>query len=97
MSIVVLFQMSAKKESLEELLKYFKEILAETRSYEGCQGVHLYQNKETPTKLTIHAKWVSEEAQKKYIAWRMETGEFDKLSAMLAESPSMQYYNIVDE
>jgi hypothetical protein len=57
----------------------------------------LYQNKETPTKLTIHAKWVSEEAQKKYIAWRMETGEFDKLSPMLAESPSMQYYNIIDE
>lgn len=97
MSIVVLFQMSAKEESLEELIKYFKEILVETRSYEGCQGVHLYQNKETPTKLTIHAKWVSEEAQKKYIAWRMETGEFDRLNSMLTEPPSMQYYDIIDE
>jgi len=97
MSIVVLFQMCTKKESLEELIKYLKEIIVETRSYEGCQGVHLYQNKETPTKLTIHAKWVSEEAQKKYIAWRMETGELDKLTPMLSEPPSMQYYDIVDE
>ena len=97
MSIVVLFQMSAKKESLEELIKYFKEILVETRSYEGCQGVHVYQNKESPTKLTIHAKWVSEEAQKKYITWRMEAGEFDKLSSMLSEPPTMQYFDIVDE
>ena len=97
MSIVVLFQMSAKKESLEKLIKYFKEILIETRSYEGCQGVHVYQNKESPTKLTIHAKWVSEEAQKKYIAWRMEAGEFDKLMSMLSEPPTMQYFDIVEE
>ena len=27
-------------------------------------GVQLYERKETPTKLTIHAKWVSEEAEK---------------------------------
>jgi quinol monooxygenase YgiN len=97
MSIVVLFQMNAKKESLEELIKYFKAILVETRSYEGCQGVHLYQNKDIPTKLTLQAKWVSEEVQKKYIAWRMETGEFDKLNSMLSEPPSMQYYDIIDE
>ena len=97
MSIIVLFNMSAKEESLEEIKKYFKEILPDTRSFEGCQGVHLYGNKETPTKLTIHAKWTSEEAQKKYMTWRMETGEFDKLSSMLSEPPSMQYYDIVDE
>jgi quinol monooxygenase YgiN len=57
----------------------------------------LYQNKETPTKLTLHAKWTSEEAQKKYIAWRMETGEFDNLTPMLSEPPTMQYYDIIDQ
>ena len=97
MSIIVLFNMSAKEESLEEIKKYFKEILPETRSFEGCQGVHLYGNKETPTKLTIHTKWISEEAQKKYIAWRMETGAFDKLTSMLSEPLSMKLYDIVDE
>ncbi|MDH3618884.1 MAG: antibiotic biosynthesis monooxygenase [Nitrosopumilus sp.] len=97
MSVIVLVNISAKEDSLEELKKYFKEILPDTRSYEGCQGVHLYENQETPTKLTIHAKWTSEEAQKKYMAWRIETGELDKLTPMLSEPPSMQFYNIVDE
>lgn len=97
MSIIVLVKISAKEEHLEELKQYFKKILPETRSYEGCQGIHLYENKETPTKLIIHAKWTSEEAQKKYISWRMETGEFDKLSPMLSEPLSMQYYDIVYE
>ena len=82
---------------MEELKKHLKEILPDTRSFEGCQGVQLYQNKESPTKFTIHAKWISEEAQKKYIAWRMETGALDKLSTMLSGHFDMQLYNIVDE
>ena len=97
MSVIVIANLSSKEESLEELKKYFKEILPDTRSFEGCQSVQLYQSQESPTKLTIHAKWTSEEAQKKYIAWRMETGEFDKLTPMLTEPMSMQFYNIVDE
>ena len=97
MSVIVIINLSAKDESLEELKKYFKEILPDTRSFEGCRGVQLYENKESPTKLTIHAKWISEEAQKKYMAWRMETGALDKLTPMLSGPLSLQFYNIVDE
>jgi quinol monooxygenase YgiN len=97
MSIVVIANLSAKEESLEELKNYLKETLPDTRSFEGCQGVQLYENKEFPTKLTIHAKWVSEEAQKKYVAWRMETGALNKLMTMLSEPASMPFYNIIDE
>ncbi len=97
MSVIVIVNISAKDESLEELKKYFKEILPDTRSFEGCQGVQLYENKESPTKLTVHSKWASEEAQKKYGAWRMESGAVDKISSMLSEPMSMQFYNIVDE
>ena len=97
MSVVVIVNMSVKDESLDEIKKYFKGILPDTRSFEGCQGVQLYENKESPTKLIIHAKWDSEETQKKYMAWRVETGLLDKLTPMLSEPLSMQFYNIVDE
>ena len=79
------------------LKKYLKEILPDTRSFEGCEEVQLYENKESPTKFTIHAKWTSEEAQKKYMAWRMENGSLEKITPMLSESFSMQFYDIVDE
>ena len=97
MSIVVIVNFTAKDESLEELKSYFKKILPDTRSYEGCEGVHLYENSESPTKLTIQAKWSSKEAQQKYMAWRMETGELDKLSTMISGPLTMDYYNILDE
>ena len=97
MSAIAIANLSIKEESTEEFKKYLKEILPDTRSFEGCQGVQLYENKESPTKFIIHAKWISEEAQKKYIAWRMETGSLEKLTAMLSGPFDMQLYNIIDE
>ena len=97
MSVIVLVSLDVKEESSEELKKYFKEILPDTRSFEGCQGVQLYESKESPTKMTIHAKWVSEEAQKKYMSWRIDSGALDKLIPMLSEHPNLEIYNIIDE
>ena len=97
MSVIVLVNLNVKEESVDELKKYFKEILPDTRSFEGCQGVQLYQSKESPTKMTIHAKWESEEAQKKYMSWRMDTGALDKLIPMLSEPPNLEFNNVVDE
>jgi len=97
MSIIVIMNLTVNDESLEEVKKYFKEILPDTRSFEGCQGVQLYESEEEPTKLTIHAKWISKEAQKKYIEWRMETGTLEKLMPMLSDPPNMQVHGIIDE
>ena len=96
MSVIVLVNLSIKEKSLEDFKNFFKKIIPDTRSYEGCEGVQLYQNKENPTKFTIHGKWKSVDAQKKYMAWRMEIGSFDKLQPMLSEPFSMQLYDIVD-
>ena len=48
MTAVVIVNFDVKEESIEELKKYFKEILPDTRSFEGCQGVQWYENKESP-------------------------------------------------
>ena len=97
MSIIAIMNLTVKDEHLEELKKHFKTILPDTRSFEGCQGVQLYESKDEPTKLTIHARWDSEEAQKKYIEWRMESGTLEKLMPMLSDPPNMQVYGIIDE
>ncbi len=97
MSVIVLVNLDVKEESVEELKKYLKEILPDTRSFEGCQGVQVYESKESPTKMTIHTKWTSEETQKKYMSWRIDTGALDKLMPMLSEQPNLEFYNIVDE
>lgn len=97
MSVIVTVSLDVKEDSVDELKKFFKEILPDTRSFEGCQGVQLYESRESPTKMTIHAKWISEEAQKKYMDWRIENGSLEKLMPMLSEHPNLEVYNIVDE
>ena len=97
MSVIVLVNLNVKEESIDELKTYFKEILPDTLSFEGCQEVQLYQSKESPTKMTIHAKWTSEEAQKKYMSWRMDTGALDKIIPMLSDPPNLEFYDIIDE
>lgn len=97
MSVIVLVNLNVKEGSVDDLKKYFKEILPDTRAFEGCQGVQLYQSSESPTKITIHSKWTSEEAQKKYMSWRMDSGALDKLIPMLSDHPNLEFYNIVDE
>ena len=89
--------LSIKEGSIEDFKKFFAEIIPDTRSHQGCQGVQLYQSKETPTKFTIHAKWNSEEEQNSYMKWRMEQGSFEKLEPMLSAPFSMQSYEIIDE
>ena len=97
MSVVAIAHLSIKEELTEEFKNYLKETLPDTRSFEGCQGIQLYENKESSTKFIIHAKWTSEEAQKKYIAWRIETGSLEKLTTMLSGPFDMQLYDIIDE
>jgi len=97
MSFAVIINFTVKEEFAEELKKYLKEILPDTRSFEGCLGVQLYENKESPTKMIIHSKWTSEEADKKYMAWRTETGVFDKVAPMLMDPLSLEFYNVIDD
>jgi len=97
MSVIATVSLDVKEDSVDELKKYFKEILPDTRSFEGCQGVQLYESQESPTKMMIHSKWTSEDAQKKYMEWRIENGSLEKLMPMLSEHPNLQLYNIVDE
>jgi len=77
--------------------KFLKESLPDTRSFEGCQGIQLYVSIESPSKLVLHEKWTSEEAFKKYIAWRAETRALDRLAPMLSETFNPEFYQIIDE
>ena len=97
MSVIVIINLSAKDESVEEIKKFLKESLPDTRSFEGCQGIQLYVSIESPSKLVLHEKWTSEEAFKKYIAWRAETRALDRLAPMLSETFNPEFYQIIGE
>ena len=96
MSVTVLLEMQSKPEKIDELKAVFKNILPDTRSYDGCQGVDMVGNQDNPCNLVLIEKWASRQHHEKYSAWRTETGVLEKLGAMLSQPPSIRYYDDID-
>ena len=96
MSTTVLSELQVKPEEVDEMISYLKEILPDTRVYEGFQSIEVQQNQEDSFNLVLVEKWDSRQHYEKYLGWRIETGVIDKLGSMLSQPPSIRYYDQVD-
>ena len=79
MSVLVNLEIPVKEGKLEEFLDYLREILVDTRAYEGCISLNTYHETGTSTVLLIE-EWERMENQESYMQWRTETGMVEALS-----------------
>ena len=96
MAVTVLLELPVKPDSVDTLKKLFKEILPDTRAYEGYLDLKVYGNQDDKGNLILVEHWASRAHYEKYLAWRTETGLLDKLGSMLTGPPSIRYYDEVD-
>jgi len=96
MSVIVLLEAQVKPEAVDEVKATLKEILPDTRAYDGCQSIDIYGNIEDGGNLVFYECWDSREHYEKYLAWRTETGVMEKLGAALAGPPSIRYFERID-
>ena len=96
MSVIVLLEAQVKPEAVDEVKATLKEIIPDTRTYDGCQGIDIYGNLEDGGNLVFYERWDSREHYEKYLAWRTETGVLEKLGAALTAPPSIRYFERVD-
>ena len=96
MSVTVFLELQSKPESRDELKATFKNILPETRSFEGCLHVEVKENQEDLCNLVLIEKWDSRQHHEKYFEWRAETGAIEALGTMLAQPPVIRYFFDVD-
>lgn len=96
MSVVVLLELQVKPESVGDMKAYLKEILPDTRAYDGCEGLDVYGNMDDGANLVLYERWASRPQYETYLAWRNETGVVAHLGSMLAGPPSIRYFDPVD-
>ena len=96
MAITVLLDLQAQADKVDALIKTFKEILPDTRAYDGCIGVDVQQNQDDKTNIVLVEQWESRAHYEKYFAWRNESGAMEKLGSMLAGPPSIKYFDKQD-
>lgn len=92
MSTIVKFELMGKSNSEEKIKEFFQQILPDTRKYEGCLGAQLSQFFEDKNSILLIENWESQSHFQNYLNWRKETGDFDTLTTMLAEAPSIKIF-----
>ena len=57
----------------DALADMFRDVLDDTRSYDGCIKVDFYEDRGNST-ITLVEEWETLSHQQKYLGWRIETG-----------------------
>ncbi len=96
MAVTVLLELQAKGEKAAEMKQVFKEILPDTRAYDGCLGVDVIENQDDAANVVLIERWETRAKYETYLAWRQESGFIDRLGGYIAAPPSIRYFDPVD-
>ena len=96
MSILVLLEMNLKPERLKDFKAFMENELHHTRGSDGCNELTVHKNQDDPTNLVLVEDWDSRQQYEKYLAWRTERGDMEKLGPFFAGEPTFRYYDKVD-
>jgi quinol monooxygenase YgiN len=96
MAVTVTLTFSVKPERAEEFKSLLKELLPDTRAYDGCRSVDVYQDQDNPGLIYLVENRESKAHQQKYQAWRDETGIAETVGPFLAGEPKFNYFDKQD-
>lgn len=95
MSILITFEVTAKAGQEDALRTLFAETLPDTRKFEGCLSVALHSENEHPDNIFMVEEWTSRSAYEKYLAWRGERGDIEKLMNLIQGDPVIRFFDSV--
>ena len=95
MSVLVLLEMNAKSGSAADIKNWLRDELHHARGFDGCNSITVQSNQDDPNNMVIVEDWDSRQQYEKYLAWRVERGDIEKLMGWLGGEPSIRYYENV--
>jgi quinol monooxygenase YgiN len=91
MPVVAQLELRLQPEALEKAYQMLREILADTRAFEGCLGVDVLIDNQDPAHVIAHETWASLEHDAAYRAWRAGDGATE-LGTVLAAAPTLTLF-----
>jgi quinol monooxygenase YgiN len=86
-TLVMIAELAIKPEMLDAFLDYTVENLEISRGAEGNLAFDILIDETRPNQVLFYEVWASAEAQKTYMAWRVERGDLTILMTFLADQP----------
>jgi len=87
---------TAKQGKADALLGELTELLASTRTFDGCEMVEVYRDVDDPRFLILVERWSSEARFEAYQAWRSEQGVRGALRDLMESPPATRRVSRVD-
>ena len=95
--VIVNLQLKIKPEKREEFVVWFKDLLPDTRNYDGCSELNLCSLDSEPDAVDVISKWESREKYDTYLAWRDEDGTLDTLGNFVSVDPAFRFLTVDQE
>ena len=80
----------------DALLGELTELLASTRTFDGCEMVEVYRDVDDPRFLILVERWSSEDRFEAYQAWRSEQGARGAIRDLMESPPAVRRVSRVD-
>ena len=96
MPITAHLDLTLKAESLPTAPAVLRDILADTRAFDGCLGVDVLVDGKDPAHVLVVEKWASLEHDAAYRAWRAGEGA-SGLGELLAAPPVLTHFETAFE
>ncbi|MEC8909598.1 MAG: putative quinol monooxygenase [Chloroflexota bacterium] len=96
MPVTVTLAFSVIPERAEAFKALLRELLPDTRAYEGCLKVNVYEEQENPGRIYLVEDWESKAHQQRYQAWRDESGIAKVIGPFLAGEARFNYFDKQD-
>jgi len=93
MTCQVILEFKVKQDSIESMRSYLREILPDTRAYDGCVSLNIIRNQDDPAAFAVIEQWDTRNQYEKYLQWRVDTGVLDKLGEMMEGEPSLRFFS----
>lgn len=87
----LLIEFSIRPEKLDGFLTFLTDIIADTRTFEGCEHVEVWEEEGTPGSVLLYQVWESRAKQEEYSAWRAETGTLNRLGEFLTGAAKVRW------
>jgi quinol monooxygenase YgiN len=96
MTVVATLELQLLPEALEKAPQMLREILADTRAFDGCLGVDVLIDHNDPAHVILHERWVSPERDAAYREWRAGDGATE-LGTILAKAPTLTLFTLSED
>lgn len=95
--VTITFDFRLKPEAAGPFLQGAPALLEATAQAEGFRGIRVVQAKDDPTRIMFIERWDSEDAYRKYIAWRTERGDMDAFGQAIVSAETTVWPTLILE